>query len=413
MVDRARLFIKKDFAIQSLDVICEISSVVSQKRDIDEIFANVLELAFGWVGADRGGILYAEQWTADYLPRLTIQREGEPATQPTVCKSMIRHALESGEPVVIHDLDTDHHFCQSETMKAGGVQQAILIPITCGGSISGFIYFDKLECSLESQQFLDVEQIKWLKVTAALLGRAIENHSVKIRLADADRMAMIGNTFTSLSHHIKNILQGIAGGAHIVADGLETGNLDLTKQGWGIARRNQDRLTLLIVDMLSSEAEREPELKDIDLNVVVESVLEMANTWELSDSIDFDWIPTQDAEKVSADPKSVFRAIQHLVLNAIEACKISDGGLITIRLNFDKEKREAHVIVRDNGCGISEQILPHVFSLFETSKTGRKVGIGLTVAQKFARDHNGEIYASSRANEGSEFTLVLPLKGST
>jgi len=65
--------------------------------------------------------------------------------------------------------------------------------------------------------------------------------------------------------------------------------------------------------------------------------------------------------------------------------------------------------VQDNGKGIGEKEMENIFNPFFTTRT-RGTGLGLAISRKIAKEHGGEITVESALNEGSRFTLFLPLK---
>ena len=85
----------------------------------------------------------------------------------------------------------------------------------------------------------------------------------------AERLAAVGQTIATLSHHVKNILQGIRGGSYLIDEGLKAGETELIRKGWRIVEKNQERISNLVMDMLTFSKERTPELVPAELNQVV------------------------------------------------------------------------------------------------------------------------------------------------
>src|SRR6185436_16643504 len=78
---------------------------------------------------------------------------------------------------------------------------------------------------------------------------AVEDNRYQQALVKAERFAAVGQTITILSHHIKNILQGVRGGSYLIDMGLKDHNEDLVRKGWGIVEKNQDKIYQLVMDM--------------------------------------------------------------------------------------------------------------------------------------------------------------------
>jgi signal transduction histidine kinase len=119
-----------------------------------------------------------------------------------------------------------------------------------------------------------------------------------------------------------------------------------------------------------------------------------------------------DVPKVKADKTRLRFALQILFENAI--IYTTEGGTLTIKLR--QIGGEIILSFRDNGIGISETDLPHVFSKFYRSQEARHtdtegMGIGLYMAKNIVEKHNGRIWAESRGEgQGATFSIALPIE---
>ena len=113
-----------------------------------------------------------------------------------------------------------------------------------------------------------------------------------------------------------------------------------------------------------------------------------------------------DDVELLGDRVQLARVLTNLIQNAIHALP-ADNGLIRVRSEIlDTSIR---VSVADNGCGIPEENLQHIFSPdFTTRRTLGGMGLGLFIAQKVTRAHGGTLTVVSAVNRGSTFTLLLP-----
>jgi signal transduction histidine kinase len=114
---------------------------------------------------------------------------------------------------------------------------------------------------------------------------------------------------------------------------------------------------------------------------------------------------------IHGDPVRLTQVLLNLLSNA--AKYTIARGVISLRVS--QEDHHAVIRVRDNGCGISPELLPHVFDLFvqgdrapQNSQTG--LGVGLTIVLKLVELHGGQVNAfSGGIGQGSEFVVRLPL----
>lgn len=106
------------------------------------------------------------------------------------------------------------------------------------------------------------------------------------------------------------------------------------------------------------------------------------------------------------DRVQLTRVLANLIQNALHAVS-ADKGVIRVRSEIDDTS--IRISVSDNGCGISEENLKHVFSSnFTTRQKLGGMGLGLFIAQKVAQAHGGNVTVESKVNQGSTFTLRLP-----
>jgi two-component system sensor histidine kinase HydH len=99
------------------------------------------------------------------------------------------------------------------------------------------------------------------------------------------------------------------------------------------------------------------------------------------------------------------QALLNLLQNAFDATP--DGGIIEFRVALDSES--ARISVRDSGIGIPDNLLPRIFDLYFTTKSGG-TGVGLAIAHQIVSAHGGTINVTSAPGKGSEFTISLPVR---
>jgi two-component system OmpR family sensor kinase len=111
---------------------------------------------------------------------------------------------------------------------------------------------------------------------------------------------------------------------------------------------------------------------------------------------------------VLADPEALRRVVSNLISNAVKHTLPENETLVSV----DREGREAALCVADEGAGIPEDALPHVFERFyraESSRAGEGTGLGLAIVRETLEALGGRIEVQSAPGEGSTFTVRLPL----
>ena len=115
---------------------------------------------------------------------------------------------------------------------------------------------------------------------------------------------------------------------------------------------------------------------------------------------------TDDTRYVQADLVWLEQILVNLISNAVEAVQEQHDQQVWITL----QTTDTHisVSVRDNGMGISEAAMPHVFEAFFTTKTiGKGLGLGLSISYRLAKDMHGHLSVCNSPEGGAIFTLSL------
>jgi len=289
------------------------------------------------------------------------------------------------------------------------------VPMQGRYGMVGVIYIDTftppgrlLQEKNASNRFSD-EHLKLMIAIAHQAALAVEDTSYYSAMLQAERLAAIGQTIAGLSHHVKNILQGIRGGSFLIEEGLKSQDWDVTDKGWRIVERNQERISALVMDMLTFSKEREPEMVDADLNDVVRDVLELLQVRAEQAGVTLVDAREPQIPMMHFDPEGLHRAILNVVSNAIDACEEQEQARVELVTEFlADDENLLRIVVRDNGPGIAADQLLRIFNVFVSGKGNRGSGLGLAVIQKILQEHHGEIRVESKPGEGSQFFLELP-----
>jgi signal transduction histidine kinase len=260
-----------------------------------------------------------------------------------------------------------------------------------------------------NRRFTD-EHLKLMIAIGHQAALAVEDTTYYSAMVQTERLAAVGQTIATLSHHIKNILQGLRGGSYLVDMGLESDDRAVLQKGWEIVRRNQNKIASLVMDMLSFSKDREPEFVETDLGGLVDEVLETVQQRADEAGVTIRREVPERLPRVMLDPEAMSRAILNVVTNALDAVEERSDGVVTVAAAVDVESRLVRIAVVDDGPGMSPETLAEIFNLFVSTKGARGTGLGLTVSRKILHEHGGDIRATSVAGAGSTFTLEFPLR---
>ena len=401
-------------ARSNLQVMYRTALAVSHTLDIDQLLMRIMELIFEWVEADRGCIMLMDAETDQLDPTVRLNRnETQSDEKLTISQTILDYVVEHDEGVLTTDAREDNRFGAAGSIIKMGVREAICVPMQGRYGVVGVIYIDtyttpgKMLPQRAGNRFSE-EHLKLMVAIGHQAALAIEDTSYYSALVQAERLAAMGQTIATLSHDIKNILQGIQGGSYLIEEGLNQKQWESIENGWRIVEKNQEKISNLAMDMLSFSKERQPELQPADVNFVVAEVEEMLSGLAAELGVRLTVLPAKDLPELLFDQEGIQRACLNVIGNALDACQGSDAGAVQVATLYDPEENTVRVVIDDNGPGIPAEELQAVFSLFHSEKGSRGTGLGLPVSQKILREHGGDVFVESSPGKGSRFTLQWP-----
>lgn len=227
----------------------------------------------------------------------------------------------------------------------------------------------------------------------------------------SEQLASVGFLAAGVAHEINNPLASIA----MCAESLESRIADVVNDP------DEKQLTLRYLELIQSEAFRCKEITEklLDfsrlgevkrqataIKAIVSDVAEMLRHVGrfAGRSIEIDEGPDL---LVMVNPQEIKQVVLNLLVNALDC--IEPSGRISVSVS--RNGREAEVVFVDDGCGMTDEVLAHLFEPFFTRrKSGQGTGLGLSIVDRIVVDHGGRIEASSDGpGTGATFTLTLPL----
>lgn len=207
--------------------------------------------------------------------------------------------------------------------------------------------------------------------------------------------------FQNVSHELRTPLMSVKGYAEGIALGVFEDNADAAH----IIGQEADHLTELVEDLLyiSRADSLTPDYRIVpcDLRELLSNCAQGIQGVALRGSkrIEFDF--PEEAVTVDCEERNLSRAVSNLLSNALRYAQQ------TVTIACANEGRQARIVIRDDGPGIAEEDLPHIFDRFYKGKGG-KHGIGLAIAQAVVRQHHGVLTAGNTPKDGAVFEITLP-----
>jgi signal transduction histidine kinase len=228
------------------------------------------------------------------------------------------------------------------------------------------------------------------------------------QLVQAQKLSSLGVLTSGIAHQLNNPLNNISTSCQILQEEMGDGNSELIERLLKNIDQEVDRARDIVRGLLEFSREREFQLNWVNLeNLVIRTTRLIASQLPAGVEI-FTEIP-EDLD-IYADAQKLQEVLLNLLLNAAQAMP-NEVGHITITAAEDKRAKQLEILVKDSGCGIPEDNLPHIFDpFFSTKEVGYGTGLGLSVAHGIIEQHQGSLSVESRIGEGCVFTIRLPLR---
>jgi len=399
--------------------------VISQTLDIDRLLQRILELIFEWVQVDRGCVLLFDPEGKNLVPKVTKTRKQVPHNvRMNISRRILEYVMQKQEGVLTSDAQKDERWPADGSIVNIGIREAICVPMQGRYGVVGVIYIDTTTLPQEAVKLkpnetknLTTDHLKLMIAIAHQAALAVEDTRYYLGMVQAERLAAVGQTVAILSHHIKNILQGINSGSYLIEKGLADSNHEMIATGWQIVEKNQNKISDLVLDMLTFSKSREPNIAMDDINRVVADVVELMGGRAREMNVVFSWHLKEAIPEFPFDAEQIHRAITNVVTNAIDAAchpdhETDDNRFPQVEMSTEwvENSRTVRIVVDDNGPGIPSDVRDTLFRPFLSHKKRMGTGLGLAVTQKILQEHEGNILIETSPFGGARFILELPME---
>ena len=228
-----------------------------------------------------------------------------------------------------------------------------------------------------------------------------ENQNYIIRF---ERFADMGKLATTAAHEIKTPLIAIGGYARRALKKYADSDLNELK----VILKEVERLENITSQILDYSKELKLNLEDHNPNEIVMEALDFLKDRFKYNNVVLKTKLSSEVARVKVDPQRIKQILFNLFENAYEA--MPGGGTLTVGT---KNQDDYMVLeIEDTGYGIPEEEMKNLFTPFYSTKASG-AGLGLPVSKKIITDHNGFIQVESKINQGTKFSIYLPLNPSS
>ncbi len=272
--------------------------------------------------------------------------------------------------------------------------------LTAGGETIGLveIYSGRDSPCFEKGNYI-------IETLAERIGSAVhqlELEQIQEKLIRAERLAAVGELASGVGHELRNPLNVIRNCAYLLKMSLTDKKDEEAVKTLAVLDKQIDIANRIITDLLDFTRITPPSPARVDLKSII------------NESLSWISVPSQvtvrtsfnDNATVRTDPEQISRVFANIMANAIQAMNARDGEL---SIETGEDGDFLSIKFRDSGYGIPAENLDKIFEpLFTTKPKG--IGLGLAISKRLIEENGGTIEVTSHTDEGSTFTVKLPLE---
>jgi len=232
-------------------------------------------------------------------------------------------------------------------------------------------------------------------------------------LINIEKIASLGKLSLSVAHEINNPLSGILIYTKLVQKQLLNQNLDQSKREsvykhLKMIENETKRCGDIVKGLLDFSGKDKNVFEIKHLHEILRDTFNLIDHSMKMGKINFYSEFNADKDLVFCSSNQIKQACIAILVNASEA--VSENGEVIFRTeNPDKDTVKIEII--DNGSGIDQDVLPHIFEpFFSTKQNVRGTGLGLAIVHGIIKSHNGRMEVKSEPGKGSVFAIILPIK---
>lgn len=225
---------------------------------------------------------------------------------------------------------------------------------------------------------------------------------LEFAVRQSEKLAAVGQLATGIAHEIRNPLAGISGSIELLSQQQQT---DDDKKLTRIILKEIDRLNHLISEFLDFAKPEKPPVEAVDLGKLLdETIYQVKMNPQLRQDIEFVRVNTGYVS-VRAHRDKLKQAFLNMMINSCQAMGQTEKPRLEI---VSVEAGDSvRIEVKDNGCGMTEDVLRRMFEPFMTTKP-KGTGLGLAITHKIFETHQARIFVESKVGEGTRISVEFP-----
>ncbi|NIO27727.1 MAG: two-component sensor histidine kinase [Candidatus Latescibacteria bacterium] len=227
-----------------------------------------------------------------------------------------------------------------------------------------------------------------------------------------NKLASIGRLAAGVAHEVNNPMSIIGQKAGLMKDLIDLDpSLPQREKFLPIVNsiiQSVERCRVITHRLLGFARRMDVQILVIDINEIIKEVIAFLEKEAIHRNIKMELKLSENLPPIPSDQGQLQQVLLNILNNAYEA--VDDGGQVSIS-SWDHDQDTIGISIQDNGSGMSQETLAHIFEPFYTTKKGWGTGLGLSITYGIVKKLGGSIEVQSQKGSGTTFTVYLPKKG--
>jgi signal transduction histidine kinase len=407
--------------------ICIENSGLMETLDIDEILKLVLEGVTKNIGFDRARLYLVNEKRHVLECKMAVGVDEEKIKGITLPldpeDSVVARSIFEKQPFIIPDASQDPRVNPILKEKFN-LHSLVVIPLLTKGKPLGAIAADHVEpgkniTSEILESAMTFAQQAGLAIHNALMYQELKAFSQQMeekiqkttadlkkteaQLIRSEKLAALGQLAAGIAHEIRNPLTSINILIHSLRQNISSG--ESRSEDFKVIEEEIHRINEIVDQFLRFAKPAPPHLERTEVTSIFEEILQLLRPQmeklRISVQKDFRSVPL-----ITIDNEQMKQVILNLLMNSIQA--MPEGGQFRLEGEVSKDGQWVELSIRDSGVGIPPEDMDKLFDPFFSTKEGG-IGLGLSIAHRIIDQHHGKIEVTSNPNEGTIFTVYLPI----
>lgn len=388
----------RSLSAEQLNLLISCTQSVNSTFKIDEVLRSIIDAATTLARADRGTLYIIDQEKHELWSKI-VRGDNIEEIRLNIGVGLAGWVALAGETVNIVDVTKDERF-NPEYDKISGYKTRSMICFPIKNKVGMVVGVLQLINSLNGR-FTEIDEdfLEALSIHAAI---ALEKAELFEQTLKTDRLTSLGKVSTFIIGDIKKPILTIK---HF-AEHIKKKNItpDVRQVLDMIIQQTNGIINLVQTTLSYSEGKTILRTKVQSMNKVMDEILDQVAEYvelrgvKLFKKFDKDVF-------VNVDRRELYQAIYQVTKNACDA--LPNGG--NFYLSTSVTENEVEILLKDDGLGIPPSIVERVFEPFMSHGKKNGVGLGLCIAEKIVKEHEGKITLESELGEGTEVKIILPI----